>query len=124
MYYRIYFQVGMANEFLRQTTDAKLTERGVSAALKAQIQTYRAEARFLRALSYWHAIDLFGNVPLVTENDALGSTPPKQATRAEIYDYIVSELTAIQADLPAPGAAQLRPRDRPRPPTCCWPTST
>ncbi len=25
MYYRIYFQVGMANEFLRQTTDAKLS---------------------------------------------------------------------------------------------------
>src|SRR5213076_1180970 len=30
MYYRIYFQVGMANEFLRQTTDDKLTARGVA----------------------------------------------------------------------------------------------
>src|SRR5207253_5381427 len=50
MYYRVYFQVGMANEFLRQTTDAQLDARGVSASLKTKIHTYRAEARFLRAL--------------------------------------------------------------------------
>ena len=66
MWSRVYFQVGMANEFLRQTTDAVLASRGVNAALKAKIQTYRAEARFLRALSYYHAIDMFGDVPLVT----------------------------------------------------------
>ncbi len=106
MYYRVYFQVGMANEFLRQTADAKLNERGnVSSALRTEIATYRAEARFLRALSYWHGIDFFGNIPLVTETDALGNTPPAQATRAEVYNYIVSELTAIIPDLPAPGAA-------------------
>jgi len=106
MYYRIFFQVGMANEFLRQTSDAKLSERGhTGAGLKAEVATYRAEARFLRALSYWHGIDLFGNIPLLTEADALGSTPPQQATRSEIYDFIVSELIAIQSELPAPSAA-------------------
>ena len=106
MYYRIYFQVGMANEFLRQTTDEKLAERGhTGAALKADIATYRAEARFLRALSYWHGLDLFGNIPLVTETDPLGSTPPQQATRQELFDFVVSELTDIQSSLPAPGAA-------------------
>jgi hypothetical protein len=74
MYYRIFFQVGMANEFLRQTTDAKLAERGhTGAGLKAEVATYRAEARFLRALSYWHGIDLFGNIPLLTDADALGA---------------------------------------------------
>ena len=103
MYYRIFFQVSMVNEFLRQTTDDKLAARGVSDELKAQIQTYRAEARFLRALSYWHGIDFFGNIPLVTENDPVGSTPPKQSTRTDIYNYIVSELTAIRGDLPQPG---------------------
>jgi hypothetical protein len=105
MYYRIFFQVGMANEFLRQTTDAKLDERGATSALKGQVQQYRAEARFLRALSYWHAIDLFGNVPLVTEEDQLGSTPPQQATRQQIYDYVVSELEDIKGELPSPGAS-------------------
>ncbi|HEY9381870.1 MAG TPA: RagB/SusD family nutrient uptake outer membrane protein [Gemmatimonadales bacterium] len=102
MYYRIYFQIGMTNEFLRQTTDAKLAERGHT-GFAATIATYRAEARFLRALSYWHGIDLFGDIPLVTDADALTSTPPQQATRADIYNFIVSELTEIQSALPAPG---------------------
>ena len=106
MYYRIFFQVGMANEFLRQTTDDKLSARGqTSAAFKATIAQYRAEARFLRALSYWHGMDLFGSIPLVKETDPIGSTPPQQATRQAIYDFVVSELTAIQPDLPAPGPA-------------------
>ena len=105
-YYRIFFQISMANEFLRQTTDDRLSGRGnVGPALYAEIQTYRAEARFLRALSYWHGIDLFGDIPLVTEADALGSTPPQQAARADIYTFVVSELTAILPDLPAPGVA-------------------
>jgi hypothetical protein len=100
MYYRVMFQVSLANEFLRQTTDAVLTSRGVTPALKATIQTYRAEARFLRALSYWHGIDIFGSIPFVTEDSAVG-TAPSQATRVAIYNYIVSELTAIQSALPA-----------------------
>lgn len=102
MYYRVFFQVALANEFLRQTTDEKLAERGVSANLKATIQGFRAEARFLRALSYWHGMDLFGDIPLVT---TIGATPPKQATRAEIYSFIVAELNEIQAALPNPGPA-------------------
>src|SRR5882762_10761822 len=95
MYYRIYFQAVFANEFLRQTTDAKLTARGnVPPGLRAQIRQYRAEARFLRALSYWHGIDLFGDIPLVTESDLIGGPPPRQSTRTDVYNYIVSELTA------------------------------
>src|SRR5215212_5187541 len=58
MYYRVAFQVSQANEFLRQTTDAKLAERNVSPDLAVTIKVFRAEARFLRALSYWHGIDL------------------------------------------------------------------
>ncbi|MDB4910231.1 MAG: RagB/SusD protein [Gemmatimonadetes bacterium] len=106
MYYRVFFQVALVNEFLRQTTDAQLAARNVSPALTATIKQYRAEARFLRALSYWHGIDLFGNIPLVKEDFPLGTTPPTQATRGEIYDYIVSELLAIQSDLPAAHAGE------------------
>jgi hypothetical protein len=101
MYYRVAFQVSLANEFLRQTTDAKLAERNVSPELAADIQIFRAEARFLRALSYWHGIDIFGNIPLVTEEDPIGPTAPLQNTRQEIYDFLVGELTGMQADLPA-----------------------
>ncbi len=105
MYYRIFFQVTMANEFLRETNPDTLTARNVSPTLRATIQTYRAEARFLRALSYWHGIDLFGSIPLVTENSPIGGAPPAQVSRDSLYNYVVSELNAIQADLPAPGPA-------------------
>ncbi|MDQ2766580.1 MAG: RagB/SusD family nutrient uptake outer membrane protein, partial [Gemmatimonadota bacterium] len=106
MYYRVFFQVALVNEFLRQTTDVQLQSRGVSAPLTATIHQYRAEARFLRALSYWHGIDLFGNIPLVQEDFPLGTTAPQQATRAQIFDFIVSELNAIQPDLPAAHAGE------------------
>ncbi|HET7464082.1 MAG TPA: RagB/SusD family nutrient uptake outer membrane protein [Longimicrobium sp.] len=106
MYYRVFYQVSLANEFLRETTDAKLNERNASQSLISTVHQYRAEARFLRALSYWHGIDLFGNIPLVDENFQVGATPPPQATRQQVYDFVVSELNAIRTELPAPGAGQ------------------
>lgn len=102
MFARIFFQISTANEFLRQTTDGKLDERGVSGQLRNDIRTFRAEARFLRALSYWHGIDMYGPIPIVTEPSG---TPPDQATRTQVYDFIVSELNAILPDLP-PAAGQ------------------
>jgi hypothetical protein len=100
MYGRIYYQVALANEFLRETTDAKLDSRGVGATLKDQVHHYRDEARFLRALSYWHAIDFFGDVPLTDENTSITSLP-HQATRVEVFTFIESELKAIRPTLPA-----------------------
>jgi len=55
--------------------------------------------RFLRALSYWHAIDLYGSVPFVTETDEVGSFFPKQISRADLFAYLESELTAIENEL-------------------------
>ena len=105
MYYRIYYQVVLANEFLRQTTASVLASRGVTGTLLTQIQQYRAEARFLRAFAYWNGIDFFGSIPLVTEADPIGSAPPKQAARDSLYRYVVAELKAIHDSLPAPSAA-------------------
>jgi len=98
---RVFFQVGLCNEFLRETTDAKLSSRNVSAELQAQIRVFRAEVRFLRAFSYYHGIDLFGKLPFATDADALGNPPPMQS-REFIYDFIMAELEAIDADLLAP----------------------
>lgn len=106
MYYRIFYQIALANEFLRETTDAKLDSRGASADLKTTVHQYRAEARWLRALSYWHAIDFFGDVPLVDEDFPIGATPPQQATRADIFNFVESELLAIRSELPAVGAGE------------------
>ncbi len=97
-YARAFYQIGLSNEFLRATTDAKLDSRGVSEALKTDIKVFRAEVRFLRALSYYHAIDLFGKVAFATEDDLVG-TKPVEKDRAFVFDYLVQELTDIDADL-------------------------
>lgn len=102
MYDRIYYQIALCNEFLRQTTDAKLSERGISEADKQTTKAYRAEARFMRALSYWHALDMFGNVPFVDENDAVGALQPPQYTRVQLFNFIETELKGIEGDLLAP----------------------
>ncbi len=101
-YSRLYYQISLANEFLRQTTDAKLSGRGVDTALKAEVQTFRAEARFLRALSYWHALDHFRNVPFVTEDDIIGNFFPDQTSAAELFQFLESELKEIDSDLMNP----------------------
>lgn len=100
MYSRIFYQIALANEFLRQTTDAQLSSRGTPGEVRTAVQGYRAEARFLRALSYYHAVDLFGPVPIVDENFNVGRLPV-QSTRAEVTEFIESELRAVMPQLPA-----------------------
>jgi len=41
-------------------------------------------------------MDLFGNVPFVTEEDAVGSFFPEQIDRASLFNYVESELLAIE----------------------------
>lgn len=103
-YYRIFFQIALANEFLRETADSRLAERGHQGI--AEIPRYRAEVRLLRALSYWHGLDLFGSIPLVTEDFQAGDPPPTQVSRQELFDFIEGELTSIRNELPAVGAAE------------------
>lgn len=108
MYYRIFYQISACNEYIRETADGKLDDRGVSGELRAEVENYRAEARFLRALSYWHAMDLFGSVPFVTEEDAVGAFFPTQIARADLFTYIESELKDIEDKLIAPGTEYAR----------------
>ncbi|TGE29121.1 RagB/SusD family nutrient uptake outer membrane protein [Hymenobacter metallicola] len=99
MYNRIAYQISACNEFIRESTDEKLSGRGITGVNADNIRKYRAEARFLRALSYFHSMDLFGNPPFATENDQVGSFQPRQIPRAELFSYIESELKAIENDL-------------------------
>lgn len=95
-YYRAYYQIALANEFLRETTEGKLIERGIGDALKAEVTVFRAEARFLRALSYWHLLDLFRNVPFVTEASPT-TVNPSQVPPVELFDFIETELLEIES---------------------------
>jgi hypothetical protein len=90
LYSRIFFTISIANEYIRNTAD------------KPEYAQYMAEARFIRAHSYWHAIDLFGNPTFVTELDKPGAFFPNQITRAELFEYIESELKDIEDDMGNP----------------------
>jgi hypothetical protein len=92
VYSRIMYTVAVCNEYIRAT----------AGKTDADIVKYNAEARFIRALAYYHAIDLFGNPPFVTEDDTPGAFFPKQTTRAALFTYIESELKAIENTLGAP----------------------
>ncbi len=52
---------------------------------------YIAELKVLRALYYYWLLDWFGNVPLSI--DFANTTPPSNATRKAVYDFVESELT-------------------------------
>ena len=112
VYVRTLQGIAYTNEYLRQTASDRLSERGVSSELAAKIQGFRAEARFLRAYFYWMALDVFGDVPFTTENSPFGGgVNPKQASRKDVFDYCISELTALAADdSPMPAARSNYPR--------------
>jgi hypothetical protein len=96
LYSRIFYTVAVSNEFIRNVNS---NIGSASGTLLNDLKAFKAEARYLRALAYWHAIDLFGNVPFVTEADLPGAFFPKRITRADLFSYIENELKAIETDL-------------------------
>lgn len=96
LYSRSMYHITALNEFIRETTDAKVSGRGISGADAENIKHYQAEARFLRAYEYWVLLDLYGNPPFVTENDPIGKFIPPQIKRADLFTYIETELKAIE----------------------------
>ena len=90
MYYRLAQTVSFANSVIE---NAKKLESN------QEVDYYIAEARFIRAYAYYNLIDLYGNVPLVTE---LSTDLPKQSNRQELFDFVESELLDIQNKLKEP----------------------
>ncbi|WP_373057955.1 RagB/SusD family nutrient uptake outer membrane protein [Zunongwangia sp. H14] len=102
MFGRTMTSVAFANEYLRQTSEAALDSRGVDSQLREEIATYRAEARFLKALAYYHMMDLFGKAPFVTVDDPVGAYQAPVYERTELFNYIESELLEIIPQLEEP----------------------
>ena len=50
-----------------------------------------AELRVIRGYFYWQLIDMFGNVPLVTDFENTEATPPT-VLRAEVFAWVVADL--------------------------------
>lgn len=94
MYYRIYYNIALCNEFLRNANSASF-----SGADAEKMKEYKAEVRFMRALFYYHALDFYRNIPMVTENDPVGSFIPPRYTPQQTFDYIESELKDCVGDM-------------------------
>ena len=107
VYVRTLQGIAYVNEYLRQTSNDNLDLRGCSADVKAKVQQFRAEARFLRAYFYWAAMDTFGQVPFSTEDTQFGGgyNPPQQP-REYVFDFVVSELEDLASEASAMPAAQ------------------
>lgn len=59
------------------------------------------EALFVRAFCYFYLVNLFGNVPLITQTDITETAAIPRISTTEIYNQIISDLTAAKKYLPA-----------------------
>ncbi|WP_299053429.1 RagB/SusD family nutrient uptake outer membrane protein [uncultured Polaribacter sp.] len=91
MYYRLAQEVSFCNSFIDNASILSDTE----------VTSYIAEARFLRAFTYYNLMDLYGSVPLVT---SVTTELPSQATRTELFNFIETELLEIETLLKDSGS--------------------
>jgi hypothetical protein len=87
-----YIGVFRANQVIDHVPDIAMDE-----SLK---QRLIGEAKFLRALFYYHLVTLWGNVPLVLKTSVVGDVPPS-ATTQEVWAQIERDLTDAFAALPS-----------------------
>lgn len=92
IYDRFYFVIAISNHFLQQT-EGKTDEVSVK---------QRAEIRYLRALSYYYLMDLFGNVPFT---ETISNVPPKQIKRIDLFKWVETELLALEPQMYEPKTA-------------------
>jgi len=88
MYYRLAQEVTFCNSFIMNASNLSGDE----------VQTFIAEARFLRAYAYYNLLDLYGNVPITT---VISTELPTQSSRTEVFNFIEEELLAIEPSLAA-----------------------
>lgn len=101
LYNRSFYIITLCNEFIRESAPERISSRGISNA--NEITRMKNEARFIRAFQYWVLMDLFGNPAFVNEETSLGaSTLPQQINRADLFNYIESELLALEPGLAEP----------------------
>jgi len=98
-YKRLKDVIENANSFLRSTTEQRLNEISMEAAERSRIATYRAEARFLRALACYYAVDIFGGFEFITEHVPAAAVAHPYINRNDLFTFVENELLAIDTDL-------------------------
>lgn len=92
---------GAWNTFFATVGQANALIASLDAAGLQNIKGPKAELRTLRAYAYFYLMDLFGNVPIFTLPKVDPKNLPAQNTRAEVFNFVVKELTEAAADLPS-----------------------
>lgn len=59
------------------------------------------QAHFLRAFDYWYLVNLYGNVPLITEAPDLDNLLVNQASPQDVWNQIIADLEMAETMLPA-----------------------
>jgi hypothetical protein len=73
----------------------------VTEITEEQRESYKAQGRFIRALHYFYLIELFGDVPFITDEISIEESLSLERTdRATILAFIYSELEKAIAALP------------------------
>ena len=81
---------GIANLEAREASAMGITE-------KARL-AYVAELKTNRAYYYLKAMDLWGNIPIVTSTDP--GQPAATSSRKEVFDFVENEILSVLEDLP------------------------
>lgn len=87
-----YTGVARANAVLANLENTETTLEGAD--------EFSAELRTLRAFFYYTLMDLFGNVPIVTDAVTDPNNPPANVPRADVFDFIEAELRESLPNLP------------------------
>jgi len=90
LYNRVYYTVPQCNNIIKVMKNVSIPNK----------EQYEAEMRFLRSLAYFYMIDCFGKGVLVTEEDLGSSTLKGQSNRIQMFNFVESELLAIENTLP------------------------
>ena len=89
-YNRLGQQIAFANSFI---------DNAQALASDPEVAYYIAEARFIRAYAYYNVIDAYGKAPLITSSKA--DLKPTQNSRAELFNFVESELKDLETKLKA-----------------------
>lgn len=97
VYSRLMINVAICNDFITSISENRFKLPEGDAKVQAKAAEYVRQAKILRAACYYYLIDLFGNVPMVTDETVIGSVP-EQAQRADLFNHFTSELEGIVAE--------------------------
>lgn len=94
-YSRIYAEIALCNELIRTIHNY----RGYlqTAEDQAAADDYIRQAKIVRSLAYFYAIDCFGDAGYVDETSEAGAAP-EQKTRAELFNLVTNTLEEVSAE--------------------------